>query len=38
MNTSLLAALAAALNTPEIEQKLALTAAIEADWLSGKLD
>ena len=38
MSTSLFAALAAALNTPEIEQKLALTAAIEADWQSSKLD
>jgi len=31
MNTSLFAALAATPNTPELEQKLALTAAIEAD-------
>ena len=38
MSTSLFAALAAALATTEIEQKQALTAAIEADWLAGKLD
>ena len=31
-------ALAAALNSSEIEQKLALTAALETDWQSGKLD
>lgn len=38
MSTSLFTALAAALATTEIEQKLALTAAIEADWLAGTLD
>lgn len=38
MNTSLYAALASALNTPEIEQKLALTAAIKESWTNNKLD
>ena len=36
--TSLFAALAAALATPEIGEKLALTAAVAADWQAGKLD
>ncbi len=38
MNTSMFTELAAALNSSEIEQKLALTAALETDWQSGKLD
>jgi len=38
MNTSLFGALATVPNIPEIEQKPALTAAIAADWPSGKLD
>ncbi|MDP3438174.1 MAG: ferritin-like domain-containing protein [Azonexus sp.] len=38
MNTSLYAALATALNTSGIEEKLALTAAIKADWTNKKLD
>ena len=35
MSTSLFSALASALACHEIEQKLALTAAIEADWRAG---
>jgi len=38
MSASLFAALASALATPEIDQKLALTAAIADDWLAGRLD
>ncbi|MDP3537247.1 MAG: ferritin-like domain-containing protein [Azonexus sp.] len=38
MTRSLFQALAAALASCEIEQKIALTAAIEADWLAGELD
>jgi uncharacterized ferritin-like protein (DUF455 family) len=38
VKTSLFAALAAALSSREIEQKLALTAAIKADWQEDKLD
>ena len=38
MNASLFVALAAALATPEIDQKLALTAAITGDWQADRLD
>ena len=38
MSESLFPRLAAALATPDIEQKLALTAAIAADWQAGLLD
>lgn len=38
MSLSLFPALAAALASTEIEEKLALTAAISANWLNGKLD
>ena len=38
MNASLFVALAAALATPEIDQKLTLTAAIASDWRAGSLD
>jgi uncharacterized ferritin-like protein (DUF455 family) len=38
MSRSLFAALAGALATPEIEQKLALTAAIASDWRACRLD
>ena len=38
MSRSLFVALGAALATPEIGQKLALTATIAADWQAGRLD
>jgi len=38
MNASLFVALAAALATPEIDRKLALTAAIASDWEADRLD
>jgi len=38
MKASLFVALASALATPEIGQKLALTAAIASDWQAGRLD
>ena len=38
MNASLFVALAAALATQEIDQKLALTAAITGDWQADRLD
>lgn len=38
MNESLFVRLAAALAATEIEQKLALTAGVEADWRTGRLD
>ena len=38
MSRSLFVALGAALATPEIGQKLALTAAVAADWQAGNLD
>jgi uncharacterized ferritin-like protein (DUF455 family) len=38
MKASLFTALADALATPEIDQKLALTAQVAADWHAGKLD